>query len=255
MRLQQADLPRHALLAGVVHQPAPRAQSATWFIDARYWLHAEANRPSWSPSSRGSGPGPAALRRLMCPGGARARAADLAAAGGRAPGTRPASGAGRRARRRGTRGARSPGSCTWFGPASSIACLRSSWWTWRNSSVACAWPAGSGRTPGRSAALRGTRCGAGPRRRASPRLDPWRGSRRTRVVLEGVAFLGRQQVAGVSLTASMTPSRSAARGTARPARASRGRRGCGACRRCRRSAPACRAPPCAPISRTGNQGW
>ena len=28
-----------------------RAQSATWFIDARYWLQADANSPSWSPSS------------------------------------------------------------------------------------------------------------------------------------------------------------------------------------------------------------
>ena len=37
--------------------PRSCAQSATWFIDARYWLQAEANRPSWSPSSRGSGPG------------------------------------------------------------------------------------------------------------------------------------------------------------------------------------------------------
>ena len=117
--------------------PRPFAQSATSFIESRYWTQADPNRPSWSASSELTTPG----RRTVRPSSKRPRrcqrmksriGADTESSSGNAAATL------RSTARSASRNTRCQVSCAlwWLGPASRTACLRSSWWTWRKRRVA-----------------------------------------------------------------------------------------------------------------------
>ena len=138
VRLEQADLragpPRRPCGPSArARAPSRRRGSSSRGTGCR----PSANSPSWSPSSRGSGPGTRSARaRPSCP--RRCQSTNRRTSAGRSASSGNASGVWRRTARSASRKTRCHVSCALatFGPASSIACWRSSWWTCRNSSVA-----------------------------------------------------------------------------------------------------------------------
>ena len=138
VRLEQAHRARDGLVARVVHQPAARAPSRRRGSSSRGTgcRPSRTARPGRRAASAAARARAARASGRAVPGGARARTG--APRGGRSASSGNASGVWRSTARSASRKTRCQVSCACatFGPASAIACCRSSWWTCRNCSVA-----------------------------------------------------------------------------------------------------------------------